>query len=547
MNKPIKIAMVLSIMAILIMFVTIFDENNQQQALAGEIDDYSDAAQDLIEENNIPLENYDGYPLNESMLLKYGMIVYGDEDTVINNGTNNDVKDGESRYLGYDADGNLYQNYKFPHDYDATGDVDKDWIKTPWEDQTGIDKGINEPNYDLYPGLKEKAIELLETMLDPYDPSNQKNPPTGRTWLEAFNALTGENWTAETLLDYAVIHNFASELGQGSVTLWNRGGDGNWWYQTFIIPPLDGFVEDGCQIDCGGDDGGGDGDPDDPDNPTDPNDPDIPVDYSCSNNCGGSKTSAVTFTEIYTVCETDENDQIFCYEEEKDYYEYLSSSIVGLDNSMVQAGFGFTFQVKTSYTNQYFGPDEAPGPTSVTVSFPASDSFLPTSVSLIPENPAGSWENTWTLPEVYVEKFSGNMFYSSFDPNRDVNDQLLNGGKKWFTPFKQPDGAYDFTVKTSGAGTEGLYDCKAECVLVKGSPFDDYVVRLVRPDNPFPSGVVGENWQGNEWILHSLTDWYYKEEEQGDFPIETGEWMLNNGLEYEYESDEVDPDSDEWR
>ena len=498
MKDTLRIAMVLVIMAIPI-FITLNSENDKNKALAVSLSDYSEAAQKLIKDYELHLENYDGYKLNESLLLTKGIVVYGKPSDV----PGNDYKGEIPRYSGYDLYGNKYTTWGFPVDQDAQPHVGKNWIKNPWDSPTGLDKGIVTPEYLEDPEARQAVIEMLETMLDSYDQDNQKVPPTGRTWLEAYNEITGKNWTGETLLDYVVINNFNSDFGQGSVTIWNIGLDGNWWYQTFNIPPKKGFI------------------------PVET--PDLPPDYSCTNNCSSSKTSGITYTNPYHkwIC-TDYDEEVSgCidgYWEPKDYYEYLSTSISMDSSSTVKAGYGFSFKVNTSYNNEWYGPDEVSGPTSMTAYFESADSFLPTSVSLIPLNGSGAWENTWVLPEVYVEKFSGNLFYNTFDPNRDYSDELISGGQKWYIPFKQKDGSFSFRVEVSGAGTTGLHDCQSQCVIVKGSPFDDHVIRLVSPNNPFPAGV-GDNWQGYESIITNLNDWYYEKHIRGEMPQQTNEWV----------------------
>lgn len=116
------------------------------------------------------------------------------------------------------------------------------------------------------------------------------------------------------------------------------------------------------------------------------------------------------------------------------------------------------------------------------------------------------------------------MFYSKYDVNRDVEDELLDGGNKWYTPFKQKDGAYNFYIRAYDAGKNSISAADSEWVGVCGSPFDDYVVRLVRPDNPFPAGV-GSNWQGSESIITDLVDWYYEKHPQGEMPEKSDEWV----------------------
>jgi hypothetical protein len=219
----------------------------------------------------------------------------------------------------------------------------------------------------------------------------------------------------------------------------------------------------------------------------------------------------------------DEGD--FLYYDYKYYYDYLTTKITDLSKKTVKAGFGYEFKVSTDYSNEYYGMSDGwYGAQRVVAYFPSADSFLPTEVELEPLYPTSNWHNEWILPRVYVEKFSGNMFYSKYDVNRDVEDELLDGGNKWYTPFKQKDGAYNFYIRAYDAGKNSISAADSEWVGVCGSPFDDYVVRLVRPDNPFPAGV-GSNWQGSESIITDLVDWYYEKHPQGEMPEKSDEWV----------------------
>ncbi|GIN41417.1 hypothetical protein [Heyndrickxia oleronia] len=220
-----------------------------------------------------------------------------------------------------------------------------------------------------------------------------------------------------------------------------------------------------------------------------------------------------------------DEDGDFLYYDYKYYYDYLTTNITDLSKKNVQAGFGYEFKVVTDYSNEYYGMGDGwYGAQRVVAYFPSSDSFLPKEVELEPLYPTTNWHNEWILPRVYVEKFSGNMFYSQYDANRDVEDELLDGGNKWYTPFKQKDGPYNFYIRAYNAGKNSISAADSDWVGVCGSPFDDYVVRLVRPDNPFPAGV-GSNWQGSEAIITNLVDWYYEKHAQGEMPAKSDEWV----------------------
>ncbi|MCF6094501.1 hypothetical protein L1765_11055 [Microaerobacter geothermalis] len=216
------------------------------------------------------------------------------------------------------------------------------------------------------------------------------------------------------------------------------------------------------------------------------------------------ETRTHTRTETHTDADGNRYTEEHEYTRTHRYYETLDVSIINVTPKETKAGFGFTFEVRTEYqddTNTYDGP------TRVVAYFPTEDNFVGKEVELEPLNPVGSWVNTWVLPEIYIEEWSGNLFYKKMDVNRDFGDKLLDGGRKWYTPFSYPDGQYRIKVIAYNAGKNDLSDCDEDYVTIKGSPFDDYVNRSILPYHPFPAGV-GSNWQGKEWIIEDTVDWY---------------------------------------
>ncbi len=275
------------------------------------------------------------------------------------------------------------------------------------------------------------------------------------------------------------------------------------------------------------------------------------------NSCRGQNTKDwVHRTPIY------EDGVIIGYEY---YYDYLKAQINLTSPSKIRAGSAIEFTVNTNYTNDWFGSDAAHGPRRLFAYFPDSSNLehgnedmqaipdddrtepgYPYAIELIPDNPRGSWSNTWRLPDIYVEKFSGFKFYNSNDFLRNqyksqiighgVNDELLNGGRKWYTPFTNPDGNYPFKIIAYDAGmnddyefgeddnNSDLYDCDSTCVVIQGHLFAShenntegfFVTRLINPNNPFPDSV-GWNWQGRESLLTQMAPWYNEQFNQKGF------------------------------
>lgn len=210
--------------------------------------------------------------------------------------------------------------------------------------------------------------------------------------------------------------------------------------------------------------------------------------------------------------------------------ERISLSIHDLTPDTVKAGMGFTFTVETNYDCNDCSEDSAcggdcevgedkdcpedpeGGATEVVAFFPegfvgidykgdtsyTSNGY--TGVRLIPDKPRGSHNNTWKLPRVVIEPSD----IKTADRGEDIKyvDEYyvlkpgeIEGGHKHYTPFPTPDGPYSFVVVAWG-GSEGnnIVDCKQATVTIKGSPYDDFVVRRVDPHNPFPAGT-GWNWK----------------------------------------------------
>ncbi|WP_121616786.1 dehydrogenase [Virgibacillus halodenitrificans] len=224
------------------------------------------------------------------------------------------------------------------------------------------------------------------------------------------------------------------------------------------------------------------------------------------NLCQPNEEHNMDVVKTVTTCDSEGN----CYT--VNYYEYLTTVINTVYPEDIRAGYGFEFFVDTLYideTSTYDGPDK------VTSYMPNSPNFVTAKPEMDRQfvNSFGITESaTWQLPKIYVENYSGNVFYNKNDGDHDINDEWVksNGERKWYTDFKTQDGPYIFKSVASQAGKNNLTDCYTYSgVEVKGSPFDDYVRRSVLPDTPFVDDQKGFNWKGNEDVLGGLIDYYY--------------------------------------
>lgn len=230
--------------------------------------------------------------------------------------------------------------------------------------------------------------------------------------------------------------------------------------------------------------------------------------------------------------------------------ERVTSTFSKLPRSEMRAGFGFDYLIQTQYQNFDTEPDPATATGTKTV-----ESYFPTLIDHLPytrggakisinkngqatyadegylvaqetPNPgvARNETRTWNLPPVAVEEFSGNTFSIRnndylYHPQRNYNENLLTTDQnnqpltKWYVDFMQPDGYYEFKVRTYDAGVNHLNTCQSGRVLVQGSFIgdpngnDDFVRRTISPNNPFPGGI-GWNWIGHVNRLTNLQSWW---------------------------------------
>jgi hypothetical protein len=208
------------------------------------------------------------------------------------------------------------------------------------------------------------------------------------------------------------------------------------------------------------------------------------------------------------------------------YGERISTTL-SIPNSHLtrKAGYGFDYTVTSQYTNE--DPTSvATGTKEVKTYFPSLSNYLPYPLKTNIEYgniSVGGYEAklnqvnaaTFKLPNVYLEKFSGNAFDSptSLHPSRNTADTLINGGMKHYIPFEQPDGDYTFNSIGTGAGVNNMTTCVTGNVTVDGTPIndqngdDDFYQRPLSPEEPFPNGV-GWNMQANQAAINSMKTWY---------------------------------------
>ncbi|WP_374724093.1 hypothetical protein [Calidifontibacillus erzurumensis] len=228
---------------------------------------------------------------------------------------------------------------------------------------------------------------------------------------------------------------------------------------------------------------------------------------------------------IYYSCNCDENGCDVCVDI---YYETTQMEVIGPTPEKVQAGQGAEFIVKTEYKNDYpYHEGEPYAASEVEITGEISDDYPNTTiqtVAMLPDvdDPAYEWEDNggleveWKLPYAMFDK-DGN--WTMTDSESEVQNHLaaspynFGGYQRWYFGFDVPDNEeFEFTFQTNSHGYNNITLCDKRTVTIEGTPYDDFIVRTVDPNNPFPAGV-GVNWQGNEHLITDLKDWYNSTQE----------------------------------
>ncbi|UOE78382.1 hypothetical protein [Parageobacillus thermoglucosidasius] len=197
----------------------------------------------------------------------------------------------------------------------------------------------------------------------------------------------------------------------------------------------------------------------------------------------------------------------------KVYKEYFSGSIMNLHPRKFRAGYGFTYTAQTNYSNEY-NPSMTGIPNAAVAAYGYAAEAIDNKVQPLDITSTNGFLSTFQPKKYYVAKYSGLVFDSlnPSSPKYDPNDQLIDGGRKWYSPFEQKDGIYPFDVQIGRVGVNHLGVCLRDQVEIKGTAMDDFVKRSVLPDNPFPAQSPGWNWIGKESIITKLKDWFYNKQ-----------------------------------
>jgi len=166
-----------------------------------------------IANQEIGWEHFNIDQVNVDIWNKYEVLVYGGPNTVP--AQDQDLVNGEYRYLGYTPLGELMSNPYFPPDDPASTVINNwNWIYNPWENgalKVGFSKWDNKPENEPY--IKAALNEKFGTLFE------HNTPPKGASyWYEDTKILQPR-----------------TSVTPGLGRLWHNW-NGSYWYITVIIP-----------------------------------------------------------------------------------------------------------------------------------------------------------------------------------------------------------------------------------------------------------------------------------------------------------------------
>ncbi|SKC90597.1 Athe_2463 domain-containing protein [Maledivibacter halophilus] len=169
-----------------------------------------------IEDLNLPVPSATPKGLlNIDILFKKGLAVYGKPGSI----KNNEFKEGEYRYLGYDINGTPFTNEDFPNDFNIDKEPwEKKWIYEPWKKNIDNQKRPNKSAFNRNPNAPQ--------------------------WLDHLEWAGKNGWTGEKLVEYFMIQAPQTDYTPGSAVGWHRLDNGKVLYQTFDIPPAKSLLDE---------------------------------------------------------------------------------------------------------------------------------------------------------------------------------------------------------------------------------------------------------------------------------------------------------------
>lgn len=207
----------------------------------------------------------------------------------------------------------------------------------------------------------------------------------------------------------------------------------------------------------------------------------------------------------------------------KVFYERLSMPISQIPRN--KTGYGFERKVNLHYENE-IGGKVAPAfdfevPTNMVDSYLTYKKNGKRSLVEMEETKHSSemkgetsvYDITYELPHINVERHTGHLFNDEQVEKKDkrITYDLVNGGRKFYSPIWSYIGKYDMKLKSAPMGVNLLMvDVQQQLELYahmyahmdsETKEYDEVLLKPVYADDPFPNGLP-EGWtkEDLEWI-----------------------------------------------
>ncbi|MED0738879.1 hypothetical protein [Aneurinibacillus thermoaerophilus] len=272
----------------------------------------------------------------------------------------------------------------------------------------------------------------------------------------------------------------------------------------------------------------------------------IPTALSCG--YSGSSDSELS----YIVCRKNSSGHRKCYY----YYEDLNSDIRNLsvvyvnpdiddsqsgdvplisqNTTVIKKGQGFTFTVDARYSEDYHDNKSVfMNSAKAVAEFPRADGTIEKVdlVRLEEDSEAGRIKFGLPLNWLHKHSWDESVVNENGNPgstNPEDENFYYAGGRAHYISLNHPEGSYTFTVKIYsngvGLGDNELMNCLEGHLIVKGNVMNDFYVRQVNPEFPFPSTHFPNGptswWQPfvNEVFDQDMINWYNYKDQWRNWP-----------------------------
>lgn len=195
--------------------------------------------------------------------------------------------------------------------------------------------------------------------------------------------------------------------------------------------------------------------------------------------------------------------------------------LVRSNSTTIKAGQGFNFVIDSKYT-------EDRGRTGniyrAVAHFPKADGTIE-DIELVKLSSSTN-QVQWGIPLAWVAKHGDEVIYNeggnpgSRNPEQD--NYYYPGGRAYYASLAMPDGTYNIGVDLYASGVNNLTQCINIEYTVIGNLMDDFYVRQIMPEDPFPSEIFPTGptipWLNSVETLNRLADWVNFSEDTMNWP-----------------------------